>query len=74
MNLAKGKKILDSILLIMVVLFLISGFGMTNGAFRDAIGLAKNAAFNMHSMLTWPFIIVLILHIGYFRIISFLRK
>ncbi|MBN1159682.1 MAG: DUF4405 domain-containing protein [Candidatus Diapherotrites archaeon] len=74
MDYAKIKKIIDGALFLMVAVFLVSGFGIVNAEFRNAIGLEKSLAFNMHLMITWPFIIVLILHIFYFRMISFLRK
>ncbi len=60
------KKIVHWLLTIMIVLYLITGFGITEFRVVEALTfglLAKNLAFKIHDNLGLPFIILLGLHI-----------
>ncbi len=60
------KRIVHWLLTIMIVLYLITGFGITEFRVVEALTfglLAKNLAFKIHNNLWLPFIILLGLHI-----------
>ncbi len=64
MNLVKG--VILSLLVILTVLYVVTGFGITEFRIVDTLTfglLNKNLAFKIHNGLTIPAAIVLILHI-----------
>jgi len=65
------QKILAWILLIVVVLMVLSGYGITEFKIVEALTfglLGKALSFSLHSALAIPFIILLLLHL-YFTVI-----
>ena len=63
------KKTIHWLLLIVVILMFLSGFGITNGQTVSNLTfglLTKPLAFRLHLWLTWPFLILLILHMLYY--------
>ena len=59
-------RILHWLLLIIVILFILSGYGITEYRFIESITfglLPKPLAFQMHLYLIYPFLLLLILHI-----------
>jgi len=66
------KRVIHWLLAIVVVLYIITGFGITEFRTVEAITfglLTKTLAFKIHNNLWLPFIILLILHI-YFALIK----
>ena len=60
------RKVIHWLLLIVVILYLIAGFGITEFRVVEAFTfglLTKGLAFSIHSMLWIPFVILLVLHI-----------
>jgi len=60
------KKIIHWLLLVVTILFLITGFGITEFRVVEALTfgwLTKSLALKMHDSLWIPFIILLILHL-----------
>jgi len=60
------KKTIHWLLAIVAIMFLITGFGITEFRMVETLTfglLTKNLAFNIHNSLWIPFIILLILHI-----------
>ncbi len=60
------KRIVHWLLIIMIVLYLITGFGITEFRVVETLTfglLAKNLAFKIHNNLWIPFIVLLGLHI-----------
>ncbi len=60
------KRIVHWLLAIVIVLYLITGFGITEFRTVEALTfglLTKNLAFKTHNYLLIPFVILLILHI-----------
>ena len=65
------KRIVHWLLTIMIVLYLITGFGITEFRVVEALTfglLSKNLAFKIHSNLWIPFIVLLGLHIFYHQL------
>ncbi len=65
-NLGLAKRIILSLLIILTVLYVVSGFGITEFRAVETLTfglLNKNLAFKIHNGLTIPAAIVLILHI-----------
>jgi ABC-type uncharacterized transport system permease subunit len=69
MNILRITKTLISILLIVVIsLFIITGFGITNYRVIESLTfgfLSKPLSFQVHSNLTIPLIILLFIHITF---------
>ena len=69
MNLLRIIKTLTHILLtIIIILFIITGFGITNYQIIESLtlgGLSKPLSFQIHSNLIIPLIILLVLHIAF---------
>lgn len=64
------KKAVHWLLLVTTVIFLISGFGITQYRIVEAITfglLSKNLSFKIHLNLWIPFVILLILHLIFKR-------
>jgi cytochrome b subunit of formate dehydrogenase len=60
------KKIISWLLVIVIVLYLVSGFGITEFRMVETLTfglLTKNLAFKIHNNLWIPFLILLVLHI-----------
>ncbi len=60
-------KTIHALITILVILYLVSGLGITQYQSVEPLTfglLTKALAFKIHSLLFWPFIIVLALHIG----------
>ena len=61
-----AKKIISWVLLGLVIVYLITGFGITQYRIVEAITfgmLSKMWSFRIHSAITLPFIIILVAHI-----------
>ena len=59
-------KLINWALLIFIIFYIITGFGITEFKFIEAITfgiISKPIAFQLHMFLIYPFIILLILHI-----------
>ena len=59
-------KLINWSLLIFIIFYIITGFGITEFKFIEAITfgiISKPIAFQLHIFLIYPFIILLILHI-----------
>ncbi|HWR28110.1 MAG TPA: hypothetical protein VN377_06725 [Candidatus Thermoplasmatota archaeon] len=69
MNLLRIIKTLTHILLtIIIILFIITGFGITNYQIIESLtlgGLSKPLSFQIHTNLILPLIILLVLHISF---------
>ncbi|MBD3247415.1 hypothetical protein GF378_02235 [Candidatus Pacearchaeota archaeon] len=66
MNMYKTNKFVQWILLVVVVLYIISGLGITRYQIIEPLTfglLTKALAFKMHSWLLIPFLILIIMHI-----------
>ena len=60
-------KLIHWVLLISIIVYIITGFGITEHKFIEAITfgiISKPIAFQLHIFLIYPFIILLILHIS----------
>jgi cytochrome b subunit of formate dehydrogenase len=61
-----AKQVVHWLLLVVLVLYLISGFGITEFRVVEQVTfglLSKNVAFYIHNSLLIPFIVLLVLHI-----------
>jgi len=69
MNILQIIKTLTHVLLtIVIILFIATGFGITNYQIVESLtlgGLSKPLSFQIHTNLTIPLIILLIAHIGF---------
>ena len=69
MNLLRIIKTLTHVLLtIIIILFIITGFGITNYQIIESLtlgGLSKPLSFQIHTNLILPLIILLVLHISF---------
>lgn len=66
MNQGKISRIVSLALLLLVILFILSGFGITKPRIVGAITfglLDRGSSFSLHSFLVLPFLILLIAHI-----------
>lgn len=72
MNKILFRKIINFLLLLVIVLFVVSGFVMTNPKFLDFFGMGvfrRGDFFSLHSGLVVPLIILVIIHVyPYMRI------
>lgn len=69
MNLLKVSKTITHMLLtVVIILFITTGFGITNYQIVESLtlgGLSKPLSFQIHTNLTIPLILLLIAHIGF---------
>lgn len=71
------RKVIHWTLLGVALIFLLSGFGITEFRLIEKITfglLTKPSAFKIHSGLWIPFVILLIIHIWYYPITNFILK
>ena len=61
----------------MAAVFLVTGFGITEFRVVEALTfglLTKNLAFRIHENLWIPLVVLLVLHIGFSPLISYINK
>ena len=71
------KRIIRWLLAIVVVVFLLTGFGITEFRVVEALTfglLTKPLAFKIHDNLWIPFLVLLVLHIGFSSLMMLYKK
>jgi len=71
------RKIIHCLLVIVVIIYLLAGFGITEFRVVETLTfgvLTKGVAFSIHSMLWIPFVVLLVLHIFLSPLFRLFRK
>ena len=71
------RRVIHWLLLIVVILYLLAGFDITEFRVVETVTfglLTKGVAFNIHSMLWIPFVILLVLHVFLSPLFRLFRK
>ena len=71
------KRVIHWLLAVVAAVFLVTGFGITEFWVVEALTfglLTKNLAFRIHENLWIPLVVLLVLHIGFSPLISYINK
>jgi len=71
------KKIVRWVLLVLVILYILTGFGITQFRIIEQLTmglLTKSLSFRIHLGLTIPFIVLLVLHVCFSSLLKLRRK